>query len=375
MTKHIRVIAGDRGGWNAIEPVVQRAVSEGHTVAAYFVGTCEKQYVAGDLKLPPEVMVKHGHYDHIQRFVSAAHDITLIGASQSDEGAIAATHAMDCTEQSVFLIEDYYGSAIPALKQALPPAQYKVKVCVVDRFAQDKICRADLFVEQIIITGGPHFDKFVPMKRNWEDHRQCLREAMGVRDDDIVALIAGQLSGTAESLLLFTQAMQKLEMLDKARVVLRTHPRAKWPDQSLLEYCRRALPERHYVEVDSELAQTSEDYLPGVNFVLSGYGTANYAAILCQMPGVVYVGTPSHRYEYYREKNPEVSLEEARPIETWLNAAWYAQHPEELAEIIRRVQAGDIADIKKSQHIIAAANDGHATDRVYDLVMKYAGAR
>ncbi|MEX2055269.1 MAG: hypothetical protein WD972_03740, partial [Candidatus Andersenbacteria bacterium] len=202
--------------------------------------------------------------------------------------------------------------------------------------------------------------------------RQSLRQSMGVRDSDIVSLIAGQLSGTAESLLLFVEAMRKLQMINKAYVVLREHPRAKWPDLSLLSYCRQALPNRHYVEVSNDLARTSEEYLPGVDFVLSGYATVNYAAALCEVAGVVYVSTPSHQYEYCREKNAGIIHDKTRPIEVEIGAASYAQNPDELADIIRRVQAGDTADIQEAQRSMAAANDGHATDRVYDLVLKYA---
>lgn len=360
--KKIYVVAGDRGGWNALEPPLIKALNAGCEVTVYFVGTCVDQYRSGILKLDGRLRVITGDQMTPENFVAEPHDLTVLGASQTDGSARAVAQAGYATTAPIQMVEDLYGSALPTLKLLQGSKRFsKTRVCVTDAFAHDQLIDAFVPEAQIAVTGGPQFDKVIEVKKNWMERRQQLRHMMKVEDDELVFLVAGQLNGTAEAVMLVREMALKQKY--RVRLLVRQNPRATWLDDALLGSCHGSIPLSYFIEVPRTMAAASEDFLPAVDFVLSGYGPTNHFGILYGMRGVVYVGTPSFRWDLWHEKGLE------KPPEVEAGAAWYVETPDDLAHVVQEVQKGNQSDellrIIHAQSIIAAYNDGHAADRVW----------
>jgi hypothetical protein len=375
--KRIAVVAGDRGGWNALEPVLLKALDAGCSVTVMLAATCANQYKVGTLRLDQRcaVAVVEGRgWTEVENFGREAQDLLVIGASQSGEGTMAGRWAMEEASVPVLTVQDMYGSSLPLL-QELDRARELGKVqcvCVADEFAREQLltyCAA--LINRIVVTGGPQFDKVVEQKKTWAERRRQLRQAMNIDEGNLLFLIVGQLNGTAESIALVQRAMERLSLDKPDHLIVRPHPRATWLDQALLEYAEESLVNDWFKKIDSTLAATSEDLLPAVDFVLSGYSTTNYFSILFEMPGVVYVGTPSYRWDLYREKGL------MKPPEVQAGAAWYVEDPEDLIHVIQEVHKGDASDelrqIKEAQRRMAQYNDGHAADRIWTEMQKLLG--
>src|SRR3989344_482039 len=371
--KTICVVAGDRGGLNALLPVLSIALENGCNVHAFLAATCKTQYEASHLKLDSRIQVVTGDatmHDVGDFFSTRECDLLLIGASQSQEGAQAAIHAMSHKGLTTHIIsvEDMYGSIGPIIDSA---GEYFSTLCVIDQFAQEIAVERDItLTDRIAITGGPQFDKAVEVKQNWAERRACIRNALRAKDDTLVFLLAGGVNGSAELLEIVDKGIEIAGVEDMAQGLLRMHPRSTSEDQQVLgKYYADRLGILH--EGDGKQAAANiDDLLPGVDFVLSGFSTVNHLGILYEMPGVVYVGTPAFRQDLMAEKNLE------RPPEVEAGAAWYVQTPEDMARVIRAltlsdvVKSRDVRFIRDEQHRIASYNDGHAAERVWQEMCK-----
>lgn len=373
--KEIRVVAGDRGGWNAIEPPLLKALDAGCSVAVLFVETCAKQHLAGKLALDARFTVESYDRDaasEILAFLTVPHALTVVGSSQSERGTNAAVAGVLRTRaNAVLTVQDMYGSIMPTLA-ILKKEDLRVnRLCVTDVFARQMVLQQYPELDNtVVITGGPHFDKTLKMRRTWHERRQTLRQALGVSDDQPVFLIAGGVNGTAEILLLLEEGIKQARLADKAKVILRQHPHATDDDKRLTEeYMKATKYPGWFTDVERALAPTSDDLLPAANFVLSGYSTTNTFGILYQMPGVVYVGTPAFQRDLKAEKGLD------RPPEVEAGAAWYVQTAEEMATVITAVLPSatvspKLLKIVDAQSRIAAYNDGQATERVWQEMQK-----
>lgn len=371
--KEIRVVAGDRGGWNALEPVLLLALAAGCRVLLYLVGICAEQYRTGKLKLDSGLKIFTDREMTPRAFVTPRHDLTVLGASQSQVGAQAAADAAIMTSAPVLAVQDLYSSLLPSLKLIDREGKlfYVKMICVSDEFAREQLLNySAALVGRIIVTGDPQFDKTLEVNQNSQERRQKLRRAMDVDDDELVFLIAGQLNGTAEAVVLVHEMALKKKY--RVRMVVRQHTRATWIDDALLERCCAAIPRSYFIDTTPILAAASEKLLAGVDFVLSGYSPTNHFGILYEMRGVVYVGTPSFRWDLWREQGLE------KPLEVQLGAGWYVETPEDLVHVIEEVQKKDPSDellrLIHSQSIVAGFNDGHAADRVWAEMQKLMGS-
>jgi hypothetical protein len=378
--KEILVVAGDRGGWNAIEPPLLRALGEGCDVYAYFAATCGKQFADGKLRPDERMKVwtgsselgKMGDFfsDHI------CPDLVVVGASQSKDGTEATLRALEFSQSMPRLgMQDMYGSIAPTLRMVHDHGAFDC-LCVTDEFSRDMVLKEfPRLRDRVVITGGPQFDKTIEVKKNWQEERRRMRQLMQVADSDPVFLVVGGMNGTAEMLEVLDDGIDQAGFAGSAKVILRAHPRATEKDRRLVnEYMDSTLipkssnERKWFVDVDRTIAPTSEDLLSCADFVLTGYSTTGYFGILYGMPGVVYVGTPAFQRDLWAEKGLR------RPPEVEAGAGWYVQNGDDMSRIItavrHEIRVANLLKMEEAQKKISSFNDGHATDRVWQEMQK-----
>ncbi len=377
----ICVVAGDLGGLNALLPVLALALDAGCEIHAFLAATCKTQYDAGQLNLDQRIHVATSNatmHDVGDFFISTGEcDLLLVGASQSTEGTQAATHAMIIKGESTPIIgvEDMYGSMGPIIDFA---GEYFTKLCVIDQFAQEIALQHDpTLTDRVIITGGPQFDKAIEVKQNWADRRRFVRNAIGVKDDTLVFLLAGGVNGSAEMLEVVDRGVGLAGVEDLAKVLLRMHNDSTAADRDLVSDYFVDHSYEWYAGDGKEAVPKTDDLLPGMDFVLSGFSTLSHSAILCEMLGVVYVGTPAFQADLMAEKGLK------RPPEVDAGLAWYVQTPEDMARVIQMVAEKRMMDpfdsemllsvepvrnIENRQAEISRYNDGHAAERVWQAM-------
>lgn len=368
--KEILAVAGDRGGWNAIELPLLRALDAGCTVRVYFTATCGKQFTDGKLQPDKRMEAQAGPSemcDMANFFGSSKHHLTVVGASQSEDGTKAGRNALILSLSVPRLgVQDMYGSIMPTLRGNNNTLEC---LCVTDDFARDMVLQEfPRLQDRVVVTGGPQFDKTIEVKKNWAENRCQLREAMEVTDDHTVFLVVGGLNGTAEMLKLLEVGIDQANLAQSAKVIFRNHPRATDEDKRLLKQYMDTTKRHWFVDVDRRIAPTSEDLLPSADFVLSGYSTTNYFGVLYGMLGVVYVGTPAFKRDLMAEKGLN------RPPEVEIGAGWYVQSSADMTRVITVVRlesrVGSLFKIVEAQKKIASFNDGHATERVWQEMQK-----
>lgn len=371
----IRVVVGDRGGWAAVESPLGRALDEGCDVRVLLTASCRALYEAGKLSMDSRIMAHCGdsEIESVSSFLAGYYDLLVVGASQSAEGAEAALNAVMVASSPVIAVQDYYGSFMPTLRalRAVRGLGNLDRLCVHDHWSRRMILQGYNLDHCVITTGGPQFDKVVKMKESWHICRSRLRPALGMTDYHKVFLVVGQINGTAEVLELLEQGIDSAGLASIAKVIVRTHPRATDDDRRMLDAYMRRASRTWFVEVDSGLAQASEGLLPVADAVLSGYSTVNYFGVLCEMPGVMYVGTPALKADLRYEKGRDV------PVEAELGAAWYVTSADDMEHAIRAVclpekygPCLEREEIARTQREIAMSNDGSAAERVWGEMQK-----
>lgn len=368
--KKIVVVAGDVGGLNAILPVLPFLKQAKHAVRFYLVGPCEKKYLAGDLPFPDGIEIAHGGFtrEAIEIMLNASlYNLLIVCASQGDEGAAAGIHATQLAFNAnlpIMGIEDMYASMGPILEKT---AFFMDRICVMDEVAQQLLAtRYTNCKSNIVVTGGPQFDNLIPMKKQYKTLRASLRNAMGAKDNDLVFLIAGGINGTADLLEITTQGISQAEVRDRSKIILRSHGRATTEDKELMKAWLDGHPEQQFVDPGKTLAPSSDDILPGADFVLTGFGTTGHKGILLEKQGVVFVGTPAFQKDLMAEKTLE------KPPQVEDGAAWYVKTGEELADVIRTflqpTSPRQVLDMIRKQNKIAAYNTGNAALRVFETI-------
>lgn len=373
--KTICVVAGDTGGLNALLPVLNIALENGCKINAFLAATCRTEYKASQLKLDERIHVATGigTPEVLEIFFRDKDcDLLLVGASQSKEGAEAASNAaLHCVAVGIRVIgvEDMYASMGPTLVQSNGAFS---QLCVIDEYAKHvTLERHPNMIDSIAVTGGPQFDKVVEVKKNWTQRRTEIRKALKAKDDTLVFLLAGGVNGSAELLEIIDEGIRLAGVGNYAKVIWCIHPRSTDEDGRL--FCHHLVHKTHVWHYGNgkEAAANIDDLLPGVDFVVSGFSTVNHLGILYEMPGVIYVGTPAFKKDLMAEKGLK------RPPEVDAGAAWYVQTPEEMARVITgfefRHNTTDFLKLFEIQHRIASYNDGHAAERVWQEMCKLMG--
>lgn len=365
--KNIKLVAGDRGGLYAVMRVVMLAVEAGNHVSMCLTDTCAELYQADRLDMDNRIkVITADQEDRRATFLTdGGTDFLILGVSQKDEGVLAAIVMGTAYRGPRILVDDLYGSSRRTLDSLNQQGclDDNVTVCVPDEFTRSKILEQFDLESQVVVTGGPQFDGIVEARNTWDGHRRELRAAINAKNDDLVFLVVGQLNGTAEIVSLIEKAVKNLEMLERVIIVCRKHPRNTWLDEALMGHCMRCTGLR-VEDPGLTIAPDSEALLPAADFVMSGYSPTNQYAILLEMRGVIYAGVPSLIHDLYQEKGITI------PPEVEAGAAWYVSDPDELANVIQDVttQADSCQSIRNAQAAIAEKHDGHAAERVWEII-------
>jgi UDP-N-acetylglucosamine 2-epimerase len=363
LSKIIQAVAGDRGGWNAINPLLTKAADEGCAIEVQLVGASHKQVQEGQLKLD-------NRFKLVDKLQSSAQAVTVLGMSQSVEGIAAIVSAVLVTQGSVIGIQDYYGSALPLLRELKRKDKLEALtlLCVNDAIAEQHIRQPGFDNVNIQITGNPYFDQVAAVKQNWSQRRQEFRNLLALQDTDVLFLVVGQPNGTAEILEMLEAGLAELSLTQPTNILVRMHPRATPENQQAVTEYYQATAYDHFVIMPDTLTLTSDDLLPAADFVLSGYSTTNHFAVLYEMPGVMYVKTPSLQQDLLRDTKLD------KPLEVEAGAAWYITQPTELVHAVTEVlasnQSTEVQQIQAKQQEIAQYNNGQASERCWSQVKK-----
>jgi len=367
LKKRIVAVASDRGGWNAVDPSLRLALDAGWSVHACLDGASAKQHAQGALPIDARTFVIPPPSDaHGFGPLRGEYDLLVVAASQSEQGTETACNAVrGLNPIPSVAVQDMYGSLAPTLRGINPIAFDRI--CVHDAFAGALLEEAGLAsAASLRLTGGPQFDRVIGMRRDWDALRAGLRHSVSLRSEDFVVLIVGDTEGTVDLLELLELGLSRSGRAD-AKVILRAHPRATAEEREKGEAYMRTTSLR-FVDVPADLRLSSDDFLPASDIVMSGFSTTNYIGLLCQMPGVVYVGTPVFRDSHMREKGMAV------PPEASNGAAWYARTSEDLGRVIRdvtelfrnQVASPELSAICAKQRQLAETADGQAAQRVWN---------
>jgi len=355
--RRILAVAGDLGGWNALSPAL-KLLAEEAKIFVRFTGVCRTKYGRQELKCDERFLV-------VDHFSTSEPGLLVLGASHEKESVFHARLAKSLNPDSrICLVEDMYGSGLPILReiQAGVNSTPKLSVCVIDEFARDLLFEGtDLHPAQIVVTGGPQFDKVVWIRERWNELRRDIRKP---NDRRRRFLIVGGLDGTAEMMAILFPNLLKDDV-----VTLRTHPRATELDRYLTAAMLPVYNNNHVMmETHPVLFSAGvESLLPAVDFVLSGYSTVAHFAIALGIPGVIYIGTPAIRANLWEEKQLRV------PVEADMGAAWYVTDSRSLAMVlsdIEQASSDKYLTLLKQQKIIANHCDGQASQRVANVLRK-----
>jgi len=396
--KSVFGVVSDTGSWNTLYPVLLEAVQDGRQVEVHMSGASARQFRAGRMPhLDPRLRVtlepKEGNVDdketsveRLASFIVRRHWVTVVGASTSVEGSLGATLAL-CTSKAAsgsLLVEDRYASALPTL-QSIPthcPARaHAPTICVSDRIAESLIASHTSFKGRVVVTGAPMFDREIQLLHSSEsaqaNQRRRVRDALGVQEEELLVLLAGQSAGTTEVLQVVLDAVKLLQtetLMHKAqvKVLVRPHPRAPAEDLQAVRALTLAAPLGLVFSNTSALAHfaTSDSLVPGADVVVSGYSTTNYYAILWKVPGVVYVGTEILKKKFWKDKHLDMVPEVKE------GAAWEVTTPETMKHVINHVQtymkthlvSPQLENIFNAQERLCKYHDGFAAKRVWAII-------
>lgn len=387
--KRIVAVLGDRGGANAVIPVLEKAVQQQHEVSVVLAGTCERQYQSKKLQLDSRFSVRCLTRTAVLSELTAQASILLLGASQSGEGAEAA-RVLSYGHMPVVLVEDIYGSAMPILQKLIPQDVDRVRnlaVCVTDDVARELLLRAfPLLSRDVRVTGGPQYDAVSKLKEHWLSRRESLRKGYG--EDGLLALVCGGLNGTVDMLKMLALTQSQAER--SFPVLYGKHPRSTLLEDALLEGWECLDDSNRGLNAKNVSGQHLEAIFPALTpgFVLSGYSTVNMFALLCDIDAV-YLRTPAIFADYAREKYPSTSVSRIPPPpETRSGAAWYVeawkdgdgpgsvkQGIRDLAAVIESIASKDDQWKKcyAARQKLIAANDGNAAERVWKVCKEFLG--
>lgn len=366
----ILALVGDRGGFNALNPVLELALQKGYEVQIILTATCAKEHTDGTLPLHKSIEVLIAlDADNVERLVlQHSSDILVIASSQSKAGTEASVAAIRASEgRRILVLEDMYGSAHNALKEA---AQQKMidrvkAVCVTDEAAKELLRqRVPSLKDCVFAEGGPQYDYIPKLRKEFRPRRKDLRDSMGVNKKQPVFLVSGGQNGTRDMLEMVEQAIPNSCENRNPKIILKQHPsRATNADKEAVQCYLGSSPcRKRFIEVS---ALSSEDLLPGVDFILTPYSTTARFGIYLGMSGVIYVGSPVILRDFQEEKGADLD----RPLEAKAGAAWYVTKPEELARRIKDVLNNTVsADFHRAQMAFTKTCDGNATLRVFSVL-------
>jgi len=377
----LRAVAYDRGGWNSLEPVLELALADSVHVQVLLGGASAQHHRQGLLVLDNRVKVtligeiwdEQAAQAAVRDFVNTEHAGTMVAASASTEGTAAGLEAL-CSSRApgMVVVEDTYGTAGALLAQVTsmcPDRAKRVIATVGDKIGQQLIHRrVPQFPGSVRLTGAPQYDAVARMRLDFGRRRHDLRQHLGVSQDEVLVLMAGQPRGTHEMLHMLRDAVFAASNV-KTKLLLRQHPRATSFEQRSAQTFREQTHPDFFVDADLDVYPSSVDLLPAADVVMSGFSTTNYFAILLGIRDVVFAGTPALLRDLQLEKGL------TRPPETDAGAGWFVDTSKGLSSVLNQVHAAheskDAAKVRAAQKDLTADYDGQAAKRVWDVTMEH----
>lgn len=330
----------------------------------------------GKIKLPKNVSgAVIGDPDQCRREFDKKHDLTIVCGAQSRLGSDLSNVALRAEgSQKNMLIEDRYGSSVPALQMFLNSGQQKhTAVVFSDQAAMDhakKRIGEQIYAPhlKLAVEGNPFYEEMLRKAREGDGltgKRENIRSKIKAKKNHVVILVAGQMNDTALILTMIAEAVTRLRLVkEEVKVIVRAHPRATPEDKRALDAYLAATGNTWFVDPGKDVAPTSDDCLPGADFVLSGFSTTSYLGILYEMQGVIFVGTSGLMKDLKEEKELDV------PAEVEAGWAWYAQNTHSLVNAMRGTRECDqqMAKILEERRRSLGLNHEGAAQRIAQMI-------
>lgn len=222
--KRHRVVFGmrDPGETNTLLPVLKKMQNQAVDLFVF-----ADNFAESALNNHDHGFVKSNEFDPLLRISAIKSDLVVTGISEwgGIEEALTLNARMD--NIPVIWIEDYPGNVFR--HHNVRKHSYLVVpdyLCVFNDWAKQKELehRPDFDPERIIITGIPHYDKFV--SEDCEPVRRSVRSGLGIDADELLIVYMGidTLFVSPESLRVIAEGLKEIG-IQSFRIAIRRHPR------------------------------------------------------------------------------------------------------------------------------------------------------
>lgn len=150
-------------------------------------------------------------------------DVVLVDPSASDRG-LENYVELHFKQAPLVLLEDYYGTALPALQRFAEFGVVPQRVCVMDQFAQALILKTyPQLKEKIIVTGQPAFDQLAHEDGTMQ--YQQVRAQLGVEADTKMVVMFGVAADSRALLRAIMEQWLQAKISQPYYFIFRAHPR------------------------------------------------------------------------------------------------------------------------------------------------------
>jgi len=317
------------------------------------------------LKAKEPTVEKNDLRDPLLRIVSIKADVILTGFSQLPGSELALTANAQYDYVPVIWVEDYPGdifvhcNRLEALKRLVPDY-----FCVVNDWAKRKELknRPDYDPEKIIVTGQPSFDRFAYEDR--EGIKKRVRETLGISKGEKFIVYLGTTTEVVspETLKFLIKGLKDCG-LDDYKLAVRRHPRDVNDKVAYDNVCEEVQDK----VVDTTMFTTSEVGI-AADLVVSLGSTEGIAAVYRGIPSLhIYIREMLERHrdkgDYFLGSPPEVVEDGSAPV---------VYKEDEVGPILEKIFFDEDYRAELKKKMDRWQTDGHATDRVVDLVLKVA---
>ena len=317
------------------------------------------------LKAKKPTVEKDDLRDPLLRIASIKADLILTGFSMIPGSELALTANAQYDHVPVIWVEDYPGDIFvhcnrrEALKRLVPDY-----FCVVNDWAKRKELenRPDYDPDKIIVTGQPSFDRFAYEDR--EGIKRRVRETLGIAKDEKFIVYIGTTTEivSPETLKFLIKGLKDCGLADY-KLAVRRHPR----DVNSKEAYEGVYQEISTKVVDTTMFTTSEVGI-AADLVVSTGSTEAVAAVYRGIPSLhIYIREMLEKHrdkgDYFLGPPPEVVEDESAPV---------VYKEDEIGPILKKIFFDEDYQAELKKKMDRWQTDGHATDRVVNLVLRTA---
>lgn len=356
--KRTRILVGlrDPGEANALLPVLNKLTQE----------PCDMFVMADSLgkKMVENAALgftRSRSFDPLLRIVSIKADIMLTGFSGMPGTELALTANARQSGIPVVWIEDYPGGILPYYRLNKPhptnPAVIPDYIFVVNEWAKEEELKyiPGFNPSKIIVTGQPAFDSIAVEDR--QGTRARVREALKMGSGESLIVYMGiPTIASAEALEILVKGINDLG-LRNFRLVNRRHPRDTTPNETYDQITDSVRP----CIVDTT-GFTTDKVGMAADLVITTYSTTGIEAVQRGVPSIHILIK-----DILAKSESGENVPIPPPVLDGSSLAVYK--PEEMADVLNQaLLQPDFLRQKMSKWKV----DGHATDRVVDLILKIA---